>query len=212
MDKIRSLTSGVDVRADHGHGLLSGRHSDADIIVSKAAPLLALDTLLTHSDADLTGAMPVGARPPTAVVVDLSPPALAPTVDAARQLVRALAPDYNHLDPHKPHPELIPGDSEPGLPPALESRAVSLRELPYPGSTSPGVRPDLHPHGVQLPVAVRLRSVQKAGVSMAAEAHDNEPLARLELAAERYAGTPVKLSGLSVAAAILGALIVISLM
>lgn len=211
--KIRSLISGIDLRADHGLGSQSGHHSDAEIIVSKVATLLALDSLMTRADADSKADLPAVPRPPSDVVVKLSPPAL--SADPAREFARmaAVVTDYSHLDPHKPHPERQPADAAPLLPgESPPSLAGSSREPALPAATSPGVRPDLHPHGIQHATPLRPRVVHKPAVSTATDAHDTERLAGLALAAERVAGTPAKLGSIAVAAAILGALIVVSLM
>jgi hypothetical protein len=217
--RIRSLVPAVDTRAATGTDTQAGR-SDADIVVSKVAPLLALDSMLTHADAALGDEAPAGARPP-GLVVDLALPVV--TAEAARQLARALAnpPDYTHLDPHKPHPEHTQAEAAQALADELEAVTASPGGIPRaphdaadPRATSPGVRPDLHPHGLAHASHAHARlgqPLRNAQLNVAAQARDSERLAGLTLAAERYAGTPAKLSSLALAAAMLGAIIVVVL-
>jgi hypothetical protein len=220
--RIRSFAPAVDTRAATGTDTQAGR-SDADIVVSKVAPLLALDSMLTQADSALGTEVPAGAHPSGSVVVDLTLPVV--SAEAARRLARALAdaPDYNHLDPHKPHPERTLADAAQALADELEAanvqRAAPLvahagHDHVFSAATSPGARPDLHPHGVPQPAhaAARLTgSGQKHELSAVAQARDSERLAGLAIAAERYAGTPAQLGRLALGAAMLGALIVVLL-
>jgi hypothetical protein len=223
--KIRSFTPGVDLRADSGSASQSGRRSDAGEVLAKVAPLLALDSLLTSSDADLHGAdAPVLTRqPPNGVVVNLSLPAL--SADAARQLARTLAPvtDYSHLDPHKPHPERAameaPVEAEP-VTTAAAAASIAGRDNAQ-SATSLGARPDLHPHAVQhaaqflreaVPLQNRGQTPKMPGSDPVDQARAAERLAGLGLAAERFAGTPAQLGKLALGAAMVGALIVVLLL
>jgi hypothetical protein len=192
------------------------------------APLLALDSLLTSSDADLHGADAalITRQPPNGVVVSLSLPAL--SADAARQLARTLTPvtDYSHLDPHKLQPERSAMEAavRPEPPTAAAAGASIVNRENQQPATSPGARPDLHPHGAHHAaaahhVAVSLDVVHNRGQTQKApgsdpvdQARDAQRLAGLALAAERFAGTPAQLGKLALSAAILGALIVIVLL
>ena len=221
--RIRSFVPAVDTRAATGTDTQAGR-TDADIVVAKVARLLALDSMLTHADTARGSGVPAGPRPPGDVVVDLTLPVV--TAEAARQLARALAdqPDYNHLDPHKPHPErtlaaaaqALADELEAANPPSAASTTPRAAHEHAPSAaTSPGARPDLHPHGVPQaahPSARIAASGQKQEVSALAQARESQRLAGLTVAAERYAGTPAKLSTLALAAALLGAVIVVVMM
>lgn len=219
--RIRSFVPAVDTRAATGTDTQAGR-SDADIVVQKVAPLLALHSLLGRTDSGLGSEAPHGPPPPSSVVVDLMLPVV--TAEAARKLAVALAnaPDYSHLDPHKPHPEQTSAAAAQALadelealtlPPAAAPRAP--HEATASNATSPGARPDLHPHGVQQghPLGVRdhFREMKPA-TSALAQARESERLAGLTRTAERYAGTPARLSTLALAAAFLGFVIVVVLM
>ena len=214
------MAPAVDTRAATGTDTQAGR-SDADIVVQKVAPLLALDSLLGRTSPGVAGEVPTGSPPPASVVVDLMLPVV--TAEAARKLAVALAnsPDYSHLDPHKPHP----GHTQAEVAQALAEELEAARESPNPaaprlpheaeGTASPGMRPDLHPLAAAHAAQAHARidgPLQKAELNALNQARDSERLAGLTRAAERYAGTPARLSTLALAAAFLGALIVVVMM
>lgn len=218
--RIRSLAPAVDTRAATGTDTQAGR-SDADIVVQKVAPLLALDTLLGRTDGGLGSEAAPDARAASSVVVNLMLPVV--TADAARKLANALAnaPDYSHLDPHKPHPEHTQAAAAQALADELEALngssnpAVPRAPHELAGTTSPAMRSDLHPlvlaHAQHASGHIGL-PMQRSELSAVNQARDSERLAGLNRAAERYAGTPARLSTLALAAAFLGFVIVVVLM
>jgi hypothetical protein len=224
--KIRSFNPNVGVRADSGTDTHAGRRSDAGTALQKVAPMLALDALLTSADADLKTEVPAVPSPRNGIVVDLSLPALSAQAALRAARLAAAATDYSHLDPHKLAAARSPTGAEPdsgegfgnasagAAASTLQSldRGVSQPALPQ---TSPGVRPDLYPHGLP-PAVASTHSIdtaaQKPALSPVSQARDAERLAGLALAPEsRFAGTPAQLGKLLIGAVVVGVLILVLL-